>query len=183
MGSPSPYPSGSRVYVDECKARGYFIVASVAMPNEVSVIDKELRSLRRPGQRRIHFAHESDSSRRRILSCVERVGVKAVVYKVSRADDKRSRQACLEALITDAAGGPVEQLVLERDASLEAADRRVIAAALRRSGRVDLKYRHADPHECPMLWVSDMVAWCSSKGGDWLRRARPMISAHHDLAP
>ena len=40
-----------------------------------------------------------------------------------------------------------------------------------------LHYRHAVPHEYPLLWVSDAVAWCYSSGGDWMRRAEPLVES------
>ena len=76
----SSFARGSRVYVDECKARGYYIAAAVVMPNNIGGIDKALRKLTRPGQRRIHFTSESDSSRRAILAAVAQLGVQVVIY-------------------------------------------------------------------------------------------------------
>lgn len=55
------------------------------------------------------------------------------------------------------------------------ADRRLIASVLHEERNTDLKYQHAAPHEYPLLWVSDAVAWCYSNGGDWMRRAEPLV--------
>jgi len=89
---------------------------------------------------------------------------------------------CLDALVADAAQSRAAHLILERDASLESADRRILAAAVRRHAAPGLAYRHADPYEEPMLWVSDMVAWCCYRGGDWMRRAQPIIRRRRELA-
>ncbi|MCD2443708.1 hypothetical protein LQ757_15615 [Agromyces sp. SYSU K20354] len=179
----SAYTSGARVYVDECKSKGYYVAAAVVMPNDAAAIEKELRKLTRAGQRRIHFTSESDTSRRTILSAVEKLGLRVVVYRVQGAKDKEARTLCLNALIDDMAAGGATHVILERDESVEAADRRIVAQALRRNGNYDLRYQHASPSEHALLWVSDMVAWCCYKGGDWLRRASGIIIETRDLTP
>lgn len=56
------------------------------------------------------------------------------------------------------------------------AERRSINAALVRGlGPVSLTYEHMRPHEEPILWVSDAVAWAYGAGGDWRRRVTPAV--------
>jgi len=169
------YRKGARVYVDECKAKGYYIAAAVVMPQDASRVDKALRVLNRPGQRRIHFTNESDSSKRKILSEVAKLGISVIVYQVKGEPDRAARPLCLNALIEDLTAAECARLIIERDESLERADRQLIAAALRRTGGHGLRYEHAAPNEHPLLWVSDMVAWCCYKGGDWLRRVGTIV--------
>lgn len=69
------------------------------------------------------------------------------------------------------------QLIIERDASLERTDRRRIADAIRRAGSSEMQYGHASPHEHPLLWVSNAVAWCYSNGGDWTRRVEAIVES------
>ena len=59
----------------------------------------------------------------------------------------------------------------------------MIAAALRRNGHYELSYQHAAPGDHALLWVSDMVAWCCYQGGDWIRRASPLIVETRVLTP
>ena len=40
-----------------------------------------------------------------------------------------------------------------------------------------MQYRHVTPHEHPLLWVSDAVAWCYSNGGDWIRRVEAIVES------
>lgn len=131
--------------------------------------------LLKPGQRRIHFKSESDSRRRLILSRMCALEVRASVWIVKQRPDKEARPLSFSALIEEAARDGVGQLVIERDASVEQADRRLIAEILRREDVVGFQYRHAAPHEHPLLWVSDAVAWCYSSGGDWVRRAEAIV--------
>jgi hypothetical protein len=102
MTTTATFPRGSRIFVDECKARGYSNVATSAMPHDVLSLEKALRRLTRPGQRRVHFKQESDSSRRALLSALTDLGVQTVVYSVSGLGDKAARKMCLDALIDDA---------------------------------------------------------------------------------
>ncbi|MFF2277905.1 DUF3800 domain-containing protein [Agromyces sp. NPDC058126] len=177
------YPAGCRVYVDECKTKGYYIAAAIVMPNNAAQLEKELRKLARPGQRRIHFTNESDSSRRSLISAVEKLGIRGVVYQVKGTTDRIARPLCLEALINDLVTHDARHLILERDESVEVADRRIIAETLRRHDAHELRYQHAAGHEHALLWVSDMIAWCAYKGGDWRRRIEPLIIETRTLTP
>ncbi|WP_424447691.1 hypothetical protein [Microbacterium arborescens] len=42
---------------------------------------------------------------------------------------------------------------------------------------VEEQYRHVAPHEHPLLWASDAVAWCHSNGGDWIRRVDAIVES------
>ena len=54
------FRSADRVYVDESKARGYYVVATATVVGDVQASNRALRELLKPGQRRIHFKSESD---------------------------------------------------------------------------------------------------------------------------
>ncbi len=96
---------------------------------------------------------------------------------MKQRSDKEARPLSFSALIGEAARDGIDQLIIERDESVEQADRRLIAEILRREGSAGFRYQHAAPHEHPLLWVSDAVAWCYSSGGDWIRRAEAMVEA------
>ncbi len=112
-----------------------------------------------------------------ILSRMCALDVRVAVWVVKQLPDKEARPLSLGALVEEAARAGVSQLIIERDESLERADRRLIADVLRREGGSELLYRHVAPHEHPLLWVSDAVAWCYSNGGDWIRRVEPIVEA------
>ena len=172
---------GARVFVDECKAKGYHIAATVVLPAEAKQVEKSLRRLLKPGQRRIHFNQESDSRRRLLLSRMAELGVRVLIYTVRGEGERIARGACLDALVDDLVAGRAHSLILERHPPIEPYDRRVIREALLRNSRYELAYRHADPGEHALLWVSDALAWCCNAGGEWKRRAGPMIAAHRVL--
>jgi hypothetical protein len=103
--------------------------------------------------------------------------VRVSVWIVKRRPDKEARPLSLNALVAEAVRVGVAQLIIERDESLERADRRLIADVIRRSGSSEMQYQHVAPHEHPLLWVSDAVAWCYSNGGDWIRRVDKIVES------
>lgn len=164
-----------RLYVDESKARGYYIVATASAVGSVQASEKALRALLKPGQRRIHFKSERDSRRREILSRMSELDVRVAVWVTKGMSDREARPLCLTSLTEEAARAGASELYIERDESIMQIDRRLIAGVLRQEQTSQLGYRHVTPHEYPLLWVSDAVAWCYSNGGDWLRRAEPLV--------
>lgn len=170
------FPSRSSVFVDESKAREFILAASFTRNTSQVETNRRLRGLVRRGQRRIHFKSESDSSRKRLLSEMTTLEVAARVYIAPQQGPAAARTRCLERLIDDLVDSSASRLILERDESVQVADRRVIRAHLdQRSYRRSLSYDHAAPHEYPLLWVSDAVAWCCQAGGDWRRHSEPLI--------
>ena len=168
----------AHVFVDESKARDYFVAAATVTPERSSRLDRDLRKLTRRGQSRTHFSSEKDSSRRELLSRMAGLGVLVQLYVVRGRSDKESRQMCLEALVADLAEAGASRLTLERDDSLMLADRRIIRAALISNDYLDgLSYQHVAPADHSALWVSDAVAWCHQAGGEWIVRARPIVGA------
>lgn len=176
------YAPHSRVFVDESKAKGYYLAATAVVPGEIAAINKALRQLTRAGQDRIHFKKESDSSRRKLLSQFCTLELSVAVYATRGLPDKEARERCLIALATDAAEAEVDLLMLERDESLVKADKRILRETLIRLDCRTPRYDHAVPTAHPVLWVSDAVAWCYQAGGDWWRRAQPLVSGVRRLS-
>lgn len=167
----------AHVFIDESKSKNYYIAAAAALPTEAPEIDRALRRLTRPGQRRIHFKAERDSSRRLILSKLEAHEIRVHVYIAEGMSDKEARPLLLNTLVKDLVESGASRLMIERDQSLIEADRRTIRQALVSHGYVhELVYQHTAPVDHAMLWVSDAVAWCYQAGGDWIRRAEPLVS-------
>jgi hypothetical protein len=162
-----------QVYVDESRRRAYLLGVTI-VEGPVQPVRAALRALLRPGQRRIHFAKEQDSRRRQLLAIMTDLDLTARVY-VSPRLAKASREMCLTALIADIAPAGASLLVLESRDSMNHLDVLVLDAALRKHGCHTLEYRHLSPYEEPLLWVSDAVAWAMGAGGDWRRRAEPIV--------
>jgi hypothetical protein len=169
-------PPGAHVFVDESKSKAYYVAASVIAPADVASARRAIAALRRSGQRRVHFKGESDSSRNAFLNGAIQAGLTTRLYVARNMPDKVARPLCLKSLLDDLLAAGAMKLVLESDESLEQADRRIIAQHLKsHGGEAGLQYMHCKPHEEPLLWVSDAVAWCHQKGGDWIRKAAPLV--------
>lgn len=97
----STFKPRAHVFVDESKARGYFIAAAAVSSLDVKSVDQSLRQLTRRGQSRIHFRSESDSSRRALLDQMKSLDVEVQLYVVRGNSDKDARRLCLEALVAD----------------------------------------------------------------------------------
>lgn len=74
------FRASDRLYVDESKARGYYVVATASSTGSTPASEKALRALLKPGQRRIHFKSERDSRRREILSRMNELDVRVAVW-------------------------------------------------------------------------------------------------------
>ena len=77
----------------------------------------------------------------------------------------------------------VHTVPVQSRATVDHLDDRVIKAALRRIGTGELTFGHASAHEEPLLWVPDAIAWAVGRGGDWRRRAEPLLDKVVDLGP
>lgn len=169
------------VFVDETKNRGYLIAAAAVLPPEVNLARRTVEGLCRPGQRRIHFTKEKDSRRRQIITAVAALNVRVDIYDASACHDRIARTRCLEALTENLAGQGRVRLVLERDDSVLAHDKRVLFERVRKTGATELEYLFLRAHEECLLSIPDAVAWCWAKGGSWRTAVRPMIDQIHRL--
>jgi hypothetical protein len=165
-------------FVDESKTGGYLLAAAIVVPRDLEELRKVVRCLRLPGQRRVHFCNESDRQRKKILNGLIASGARAVVYDASHcASGISPRDAALERLVDDLAKMGAQRLVLERDDSVFAADRKIIRDRAEIAGCLDsLVYEHMRAHEEPLLAIPDAAAWCCQKGGDWHDRASLLVS-------
>ncbi|TCL86147.1 hypothetical protein EDF31_10442 [Curtobacterium sp. PhB142] len=164
------------LFVDESKTKGYLMVAVVVAPGEQTTLRRKIRALVLPGQRRLHFTNESDSRRRHVLSTLDQIGVRAHLVRSDLKHEPSDRAACLRELVALAASAGHERIVLERDVSIERADKKVLYDAVHAHGVRDaLTYAHETAHHEPLLWAADAIAWSQAKGGDWRRRTQPMI--------
>lgn len=164
-------------FVDETKQNGLLVVSTVVEVRHLKEARQQLREQRVKGQSRIHFKKESDSRRRSICSALCELAVEVTVYDATRIKGAiDARAACLTAAVEDLAGLGVQRLTIEQDDSLVTSDRQVLYTAVRKFSVEDsMVYEHMRPNEEPLLWVSDAVAWCVAKGGNWRDRVNPII--------
>lgn len=168
-------------FVDESERSVYLLAAVMVRPAELGVTRARLRTLRRPGQRRIHMGKEGASRRREVLSAVVAIGVPCRIY-LGKGHPVAARPALLGQLVEDMLLEGATLLVLESapDSGQDDRDRGAVRLAL--AGRRSwLTYEHRRAYEEPLLWLPDIVAWAYGAGGDWRRRVEPILEKVIDL--
>ena len=135
-----------------------------------------IRELTLPGQRRVHFAKESDARRKQVLDVVDLVAPDVVIYDSSLCARRRQREACLEHVVRDLAKSGASLLVIESDESVVALGRRLLFRYVRQLDCDTLEYRHLRAREEPLLAVPDALAWCWHRGGHWRKRVASLVS-------
>lgn len=165
----------SHLFVDECKAKGYYVAATATASSEASKIDRALKQLVLPGQGRIHFTKEHQSRRRKLLAEFAVLNIEVTVYATKGLRDNEARRRCLTELAADAVESQAQFLRLERDDTLVRQDNKTLTEAF--AGHLERpRFEHVSPNQYALLWVSDAVAWCYQAGGDWWRRAEPLVA-------
>ncbi len=135
---------------------------------------RTLRGLLLPGQRRLHMSKESPRRRREILAVLTDIEMSTMILELRRPPgtsrvDARSRLLVAGAEIVAALGVSIWVFDSQDDMQLHR-DRQVLGGL-----GVTAVYDHRANHEEPLLWVVDSLLWAYGAGGDWRRRADPMI--------
>lgn len=144
--------------------------AALVAVSDLTSVRKALRSLPAAGQRRIHFATESDQRRRLILSRMAKLNISTTVYVATGSSDVASRAAILEAMVPRLQENGVKRLILDSRDSQDKQDRSTIFNVMKLQTNNELSYGHQPSHTDPLLWIPDAVAWAWGRGGDWKRR-------------
>lgn len=174
-----------KAFIDESARKGYLVCAVVVATGDLEGVRKDLRSLRKPGASRIHMATESPQFRRQLLSAVTAMPLAARIYEATLAGrpERDARDHCLHALVEDLISDGVTHATFE-SCDQDRQDRVVVARALRKAGEgAELAYTHQRPNEEELLWLPDILAWAHGAGGDWRRRASPVIDRVRRLGP
>lgn len=165
------------MFVDESKASGYVVAAVAVAPDAVAPTERALRALRAGGRSAIHF-NEEGNRRQQLLKQFVQLDVRAVVYLMKGAKDRVARPAILRGLVDDLVTAGAAELIIERDASVEVVDRRVIRDRLVQVNALGaVLYGHRGRKEQPMLWIADAVAWCHQAGAGWPNRIADIVQA------
>lgn len=171
---------GQHVFVDETKSRDYVMAAAAVLPGDVTGARRLLRGLLLPGAERVHFRHERPSRRRELLGAMCTLDARVTLYVARTGSHTAGRSACMKAILDDVLESRAQMLVLELDESVAQADRRAIAERFRHEEQPP-QYRHLRAKEEPLLWISDAVAWCAQRGGEWLDQCGPILAGRREL--
>ncbi len=167
-------------FVDETKARGYLIAATLVDVARLAEVRRTLRLALPKGQRRIHMVDEADPLRRKFLGVLEEAALEARLYLASDVfdTDVRWRRACLRGLVSDAVEQGCTRLTLETDPTQDARDRQTLIEATRElDRRRAFAYDHVRAYDEPLLWASDAIAWAHARGGPWREMTIGIVSA------
>lgn len=172
--------TGPHVFVDETKSRDYIMAAAAMLPGDVTVARKQLRGLLLPNLDRLHFKSEKNDRRRQVIAALCELDVQVDVYIAHTKDHVAGRRACMKAILDDVLSAEARMLTFELDESVALADRRLIHERFRFEAAPPA-YRQLRAKEEPLLWISDAVAWCYQRGGEWRRLCEPIVHAAHQL--
>ena len=168
------------VLVDESMRSGYLLVAAVVLPENVRATRRGIMDLVEPGQRRLHMVKQSEPRKRAVLQRLTDLGVTAALYQAGQ-DYKTNiarRRACLEKLVVDAVADGAVRLCLETATGVDERDQRQLVELTRRLRVHDtLVYEHAHASSEQLLAAPDAIAWAWTKGGEWKRRASPLVTS------
>lgn len=170
----------THAFVDESKERGLMVCAAVLAPADLAPTRTAMRGLVHPGSSRVHMTKERPARRNLIVKTIAGLPVRVHIYDAKAFNPReglKAREQCLRQLVADLSVAGCQRLVLERDESIEAHDRRILYAAVHEHGLVDaLRYDHLRANEEPLLWIADAVAWCWTRDGSWRDQVAPVIA-------
>ncbi len=87
-------------FIDEsARGRKYLICAATILPTDLGTARRGLRSLRATGQRRIHFATESDQRRRSLLKEMSTLDTASVIYIADHRNQVAARAAVVASAV------------------------------------------------------------------------------------
>jgi hypothetical protein len=153
-------------FVDETKDGQYrFVVVSISA-ERVGFCRVELAKLRRPGQNALHFKLESPATRERAYRVIAGLPIRATIVAMPVGlREMDAREKGLRHIARSAIDAQPQRIVIERDASIEKADRRWINNEL--MGHPAPDYQHLDKNSDSLLWLADGIAWAVQRGGRW----------------
>jgi hypothetical protein len=167
--------SNLHAFVDESARRvDYLICAATLSVRDLGSSRTTLRNLRARGQRRLHFADESDPRRRKILSAMAELETETIIYMTRHRDQVRARAAILETMVPQLRERGVRRLLLDARQGQDQRDRATIYQAVGSSPDPEFSYDHQPSASEPLLWIPDAVAWAWGRGGHWQTRVKDL---------
>lgn len=152
-------------YLDESKSNSYIVSAVIVSRHSAPGIRNVISGLRLPGQRRVHFKHESTSRRREILAKINHLDFQVVTVSIPNEYEVTARRKALTQLFESLQSAGVTLVTLEKDESMVKHDRQTISNYLSQVPQaLRAEYRIIDAYQEPLLWLADIAAWLAGKG-------------------
>jgi len=171
-------------FIDESTRGQRYLICAVIIPAaDVGAARAALRSLLPRGQRRIHFATESEQRRRSLLKQMSTLDARSSIYVAEHRDQVLARGAIVASAAAHLHQEGVSRLVLEAREGQDHRDRAVIYQALGPDPAPPLAYTHETAAAEPLLWIPDAVAWAWGRGGDWRKRVEVLglVGSVHEV--
>ena len=144
------------------------MICAVLIPiSSLGPARRALRHLRAPGQRRIHFATESNERRRAALGAMAAIDAAPVVFFADNRDQVAARARILPEMVADLRSVGVNRIVIESRERQDGRDRSVLFEAVGHHPTPPLTYVHRRATDEPLLWIADAIAWAWGRGGTW----------------
>ena len=166
-------------FVDESYRGDYVLCAALIEPRSVAAARRSMTAQLRGGQSRIHMAKENDGRRKSLLSNIAQLDASAhlVAVQVRGLSIRRSRDLAFAELTAQLVSLGTGRIIIE-SCDQDRRDTQVIGDALARlgaTGSVDVQ--HLRPHDEPLLWIPDVIAWAYGKGTkEWRSLVEPLIT-------
>lgn len=161
-------PEVRHAFADESCRRGVYLMCAASVSvSDLEPTRRSLRKLRLRGQQRIHFASESNSRRKSILTALADLNVSNLVYVTTGEEQTSARRAILQKMVFDLRSKGVAFFVLDSRQGQDHKDRATIHSLLGTNPEPAFEYYHYRSAHEPILWVPDAVAWAWGRGGNW----------------
>jgi len=141
----------------------YLLAAAVVARDDQAAVEHCLRRALGGKRRRVHWYHESERDRAKMLDTLASQplrGVCAAVQPLRRRRQERARELALWTLVAHLELLSVTEIVFEaRQDRFNARDRRTMGAVQRAGLASRVRYRFAAPDRgTPILWAADALA-------------------------
>ena len=168
-------PEVRHAFADESCRRGMYLMCAASVSvSDLEPTRRSLRRLRLRGQQRIHFASESNSRRKSILTALADLNVSTLVYVTTGGKQTSARRAILQKMVPDLRSKGVALFVLDSRQGQDHKDRATIHSLLGSNPEPAFEYyHHRSAHE-PILWIPDAVAWAWGRGGNWRKQVEQL---------
>ena len=170
---------GLHAFVDESYRSDYILCAALIESRQVGAARRAMTSQLRGGQARIHMAKENDGRRKSLLASIAQTaaGAHLVAVRVRGQSMRSSRDVAFAELTSQLVALGTERLVIE-SCDQDRRDTQVVGDTLARLGvSGTLEIQHLRPHDEPLLWIPDAIAWAYGKGTkEWRSLVGPLIT-------
>ncbi len=155
-------------FVDESYRKERYIMCVTSIhANQCDHARRTVKRLRRAGQKRVHFASESNQRRRSLLREYGRLDVRSTIYLAESRDQIRARRAIIQQICIALCSNRTSRLVIESRQGQDRRDRSDLYHAA--GGETCFAYSHATAVQEALLWVPDGIAWAWGRGQHWRR--------------